>query len=259
VRRIALALLVATLPLFAACQQDPVPLEAVVQARYPHDPEAFTQGLVFADGRFYESTGLYGESSLREVIPESGEVLRSLPLDARYFGEGLALADDRLIQLTWRSGVAFVWDADTFEQLDTFRYETEGWGLCFDGEELWMSDGSATLVRRDPDTFAIRGRVDVTNRGEPVALLNELECVGEHVYANVWQTDTIVRIHKDSGRVAATIDAGGLLTTEERAALNAQAVLNGIAWDPETERFWLTGKLWPALFEVEFAPTDAAR
>jgi glutamine cyclotransferase len=225
----------------------------VVQARYPHDPSAFTQGLVFADGRFYESTGLYGESTLREVIPESGEVIRSLPLEARYFGEGLALADDRLIQLTWRSGVAFVWDADTFELLDTFRYETEGWGLCFDGADLWMSDGSAVLVRRDPDTFAVRGRVEVTDRGEPLGLLNELECVGDHVYANVWQTDTIVRIDKETGRVAATIDASGLLGQEERAALNAQAVLNGIAWDPETERFWLTGKLWPAVFEVEFA------
>ena len=248
-----LVLLAAASPILAACQQDPVALEPVVQARYPHDPSAFTQGLVFADGRFYESTGLYGESTLREVIPESGEVIRSLPLEARYFGEGLALADDRLIQLTWRSGVAFVWDADTFELLDTFRYETEGWGLCFDGADLWMSDGSAVLVRRDPDTFAVRGRVEVTDRGEPLGLLNELECVGDHVYANVWQTDTIVRIDKETGRVAATIDASGLLGQEERAALNAQAVLNGIAWDPETERFWLTGKLWPAVFEVEFA------
>lgn len=249
-RSLLLAALTFTM-LASACQPAPEAMEPVVTARYPHDDTAFTQGLVLAGDRFYESTGLYGESSLREVIPESGEVIRLLPLDRRYFGEGLAHVDGRLIQLTWRSGVAFVYDADTFEQTGTFSYDTEGWGLCFDGADLYMSDGSATLARRDADTFEVMERIQVTSDGEPVALLNELECVGDHVYANVWQTNEIVRIDKRSGRVTATVDATGLLTTEERAALDAAAVLNGIAHDPETGRFYLTGKLWPFVFEVE--------
>ena len=244
--------------LLAACQQRPATLEASVVARYPHDTGAFTQGLVFRSGRFLESTGLYGESTLREVIVETGEVLRSVPLELQYFGEGLADLGDRLIQLTWRSGTALVWDADTFERVGTLSYDTEGWGLCYDGEHLYMSDGSSTLYRRDPATFAVQRRVQVTDRNEPVSRLNELECVGRHVYANVWQTDEIVKIDKGSGRVVATIDASGLLTEDERAGLSADAVLNGIAHDPDTGRFWLTGKLWPAVFEVEFVTGAAA-
>lgn len=249
--KIGLVLLLAIAGL-AACQQTPATLVAVPVARYPHDAAAFTQGLVFRDGRFYESTGLYGASTLREVIVESGEVLRSVPLEQQYFGEGLAHTGDALIQLTWRSGTALVWDAETFAQIETFRYDGEGWGLCWDGADLYMSDGSATLTRRDPETFAVEARVQVADQGELVTRLNELECVGDHVYANVWQTDRIVKIEKSSGRVVATIDASGLLTPEERAALSADAVLNGIAHDPATGRFWLTGKLWPVLFEVEF-------
>lgn len=245
--------------LATACQPAPEAMEPVVIARYPHDASAFTQGLVLEAGRFYESTGLYGESSLREVIPESGEVIRLLPLEQRYFGEGLAHVDGRLIQLTWRSGVAFVYDADTFEQIGTFAYDTEGWGLCFDGEDLYMSDGTATLARRNADSFELSERIQVTSDGEPVALLNELECVGPHVYANVWQTNEIVRIDKRSGRVTATVDATGLLTSEERAALDTSAVLNGIAHDPETGRFYLTGKLWPYVFEVKLQTAAGAR
>lgn len=248
------AVLLLAIASLAACQQAPTTLVAEPVARYPHDAAAFTQGLVFRDGRFFESTGLYGESTLREVIVESGEVLRSVPLELEYFGEGLAHTGDALIQLTWRSSIALVWDAETFAQIDTFRYDGEGWGLCWDGADLYMSDGSATLTRRDPATFAVEARVQVADQGEPVTRLNELECVGDHVYANVWQTDRIVKIEKASGRVVATIDASGLLTPEERAALSADAVLNGIAHDPATDRFWLTGKLWPVLFEVEFVP-----
>ena len=256
------ALMAAVLALLAACQQSPAVLEPEIVARYPHDPQAFTQGLVYVGGRFYESTGLYGASSLREVVPETGEVLRTVPLDQRYFGEGLAFVDgpqdDRLVQLTWRSGEALVYDADTFERIDTFDYDMEGWGLCWDGEALWMSDGSAALYRRDPATFEILDTVQVTDEGEPLTRLNELECVGDDIYANVWQTDTIVRIDKRSGRVRARIDASDLLSQEERVALPADAVLNGIAYDPVSERFWLTGKLWPELFEVEFAPRTPA-
>ena len=255
-------LIAVVLALLAACQQGPLALEAEIVARHPHDPEAFTQGLVYVDGRLYESTGLYGASSLREVVPETGEVLRAVRLDQRFFGEGLAFVDrpegGRLVQLTWRSGEGFVYDADTFELIDTLDYDTEGWGLCWDGEALWMSDGSATLYRRDVETFEILDTVQVVDEGEPVTRLNELECVGDDIYANVWQTETIVRVAKGSGRVRAVIDAGGLLSVEERAALPADAVLNGIAYDPASERFWLTGKLWPELFEVEFAPRATA-
>lgn len=256
-RRAAAALVLVVAGL-AACQQEPAALEPKVLARYPHDPGAFTQGLVYRDGRFFESTGLYGESTLREVIVETGEVLRSVPLENEYFGEGLADLGDRLIQLTWRSGRALVWDADTFERIGALAYETEGWGLCWDGEHLYMSDGSSTLFRRDPETFAVSRRIQVAEQGEPVARLNELECVGEHVYANVWRADEIVKIDKASGRVVATIDASELLTDEDRAGLSADAVLNGIAYDPDTGRFWLTGKLWPVMFEVEFVAPSAA-
>ena len=218
-----------------------------VLAAYPHDPEAFTQGLLLEDAHFYESTGLYGESTLREVVPETGEVLREVELSPDLFAEGLTLVDDRLIQLTWRAGVALVYNADTFEQTDTFSYEGEGWGLCYDGEELVMSDGSATLTHRDPETFTFLKTVEVKLNGEPVEMLNELECVGGSVYANIWQTDTIVKI-ADDGRVTQEIDASRLLSAEERAQLDPNAVLNGIAYDPETETFYLTGKLWPKLF-----------
>lgn len=223
----------------------------VVEATYPHDPTAFTQGLLLTNGHFYESTGLYGESSLREVIPETGEVLREVELSPDYFAEGLTLVDDRLIQITWQAGEALVYNADTFEHTDTLSYDGEGWGLCFDGEALLMSDGSATLTRRDPDTFEALDKTQVTLRGEPVERLNELECVDDFVYANIWQSDTIVKIAED-GRVIQEIDASGLLTGAERAQLGPSAVLNGIAYDPETETFFLTGKLWPKLFAVRF-------
>ena len=222
-----------------------------VLATYPHDPDAFTQGLLLEDGRFYESTGLYGESTLREVVPETGEVLREVEVSPDYFAEGLTLVNDRLIQLTWRAGVALVYNFDTFEQTDTFSYEGEGWGLCYDGEELVMSDGSATLTRRDPETFAPLGTVEVRLNGNPVEMLNELECVGDSVYANIWQTDTIVKIAED-GSVTQEIDASSLLTSAERAQLVPDAVLNGIAYDPEAETFFLTGKLWPKVLEVRF-------
>ncbi len=222
-----------------------------VLATYPHDPEAFTQGLLLTDGHFFESTGLYGESSLREVVPETGEVLREVELSPELFAEGLTLVDDRLIQITWRAGVALVYNADTFEQTATFDYKGQGWGLCYDGKELVMSDGSATLTRRDPETFAPLETVEVKLNGEPVEMLNELECVGDSVYANIWQTDTIVKIAED-GRVTQEIDASNLLAAEERAQLDPNAVLNGIAYDPEAEAFYLTGKLWPKLFAVRF-------
>lgn len=223
-----------------------------------HDPSAFTQGLLLHEGKFYESTGLYGESSLREIDFETNEILRGLVLPEEIFAEGLALVDNRLIQLTWQNGGAIVWDIETFEVVGVLEYEGEGWGLCYDGESLWMSDGSSTLFQRDPETFEIIREVTVTLDDVAVTNLNELECVEESVYANVWYTDYILRIDKSEGTVNAVINAFDLLSEDERALLTRDgAVLNGIAYDAENDVFWITGKLWPTLFEVRFVSPDA--
>lgn len=229
-----------------------------VLAAYPHDPGAYTQGLLWSGGNLYESTGLYGRSSLRRVALATGEVLRRIDLPGDVFGEGLALlpagedgAAARLIQLTWQEGKAFVYDAASFERRATFDYSGQGWGLCFDGRRLVRSDGGAELVFHDPGDFTVTGRVAVTLRGRPVEGLNELECVGGEVWANVYTTSAIVRIDPASGRVTAVADASGLLTAAE--ARGAE-VLNGIAYDPAHDTFYLTGKRWPKLFEVRFVP-----
>lgn len=236
-------------------------LKVEVIATRDHDPAAFTQGLVLHEGVFYESKGRYGESAIRQVDPETGAVLNEVRLNQQFFAEGLALVDDEtLIQITWKEGLAIVWDRATFEQLGIFFYQTEGWGLCYDGEFLYMSDGSDILYKRDPQYFRIVAEIPVTLAGEPRNMLNELECVGDEIYANVYQTETIVRIDKASGEVTAEIDASGLLTEEERAGLGSDpdtsAVLNGIAYDADKDVFYITGKLWPHLFEVNFVPAD---
>ena len=238
--------------LLTGCRQRFQELSAEVIASFPHDPTAYTQGLLFYKGRLFESTGISGASSVREVVIESGNIERLRPLEPQYFGEGLARVGNRLIQLTWQRGRAFVYDLETFDPLGAHRYVTEGWGLCYDGDHLYMTDGSSTLFRRDPDSFEEEESVTVKLRGEPLIRLNELECVGEHVYANVWLTDTIVRIDKRSGRVVAEINASGLLSDEERDALLPGEVLNGIAYNAESETFYLTGKHWPRLFEVRW-------
>ena len=220
----------------------------VVQA-LPHDTDAFTQGLIYHDGVFYESTGLYGESDLREVDPATGQVLQLHPLPANQFGEGLALVDGELVQLTWQANVAHRYDVGDFSSTGSNSYHGQGWGLCYDGQRLVMSDGSGTLFFRDPISFALLGQVDVTIDGRPTEFLNELECVGEMVYANVWYEDDILRIDPDTGVVVTVIDASGLLTPQEAANAN---VLNGIAFDPATAHFFLTGKDWPWVFEVDF-------
>ena len=211
-----------------------------------HDPAAFTQGLIWHDGQLFESTGQYGRSSLRQVDPTTGQVVRQVPVRGQLFGEGLALVGKRLIQLTWRSGTALVWDLTSFRHIESYSYQGEGWGLCFDGTRLVMSDGSDQLTFRDPETFAETGTIAITSAGRPVQMLNELECVDGSVYANVWQTERIVQIDPDRGIVTAEIDASGLLDGP------LPEVLNGIAHVPATDRFFITGKLWPRIFEVEF-------
>jgi glutaminyl-peptide cyclotransferase len=214
---------------------------------YPHDREAFTQGLVYRDGVLYESTGLRGRSSLRKVRLETGEVLQRTAIDSRYFAEGLTDFGNRLIQLTWDTNVAFVYDLESFAPLRTFRYQGEGWGLTTDGTRLILSDGTPVLRFLDPETFAETGRVRVTDNGRPVEDLNELEFVGGEIYANVWTTDRIAIIAPATGRVTGWINLAGLMPREATAG---DAVLNGIAWDAARQRLFVTGKLWPRLFEI---------
>lgn len=244
------SLLPACLSPQAANGNTPLALVPEVLAVLPHDPSAYTQGLLFYNGHLYESTGLYGRSELRRVDPASGAVLARVPLAQRYFGEGLARVGDQLIQLTWGERTALRYDLHTFALLDRHTYEGEGWGLCFDGRHLYRSDGGSTLVLHDPVTFAVVGTLPVTDAKRPVNHLNELACVGEQIYANVFLTDHIVRIDKQSGRVTAHIDAGHLLPPHERALLPTDAVLNGIAFDPLEMVFYLTGKRWPKMFKV---------
>jgi glutamine cyclotransferase len=226
----------------------------------PHSVTDFTQGLVWsADGRLFQSAGQYGESRIQELDPETGEALREVPLDEQYFAEGLALVDDRLIQLTWREQTALVWDADTFEQTGTFSYETEGWGLCYDGEALWLSDGSPNLFRHDPETFELLDTVPVTLDGDPVANINELECVDGAVWANVWQTPFIIRIDPASGAVTGVVDVRPIITPEIVEAWQTGAVLNGIAYKPDSETFLITGKDWPVMYEVTFTAVEPAQ
>lgn len=230
-----------------------VPVREVrVVAIHPHDPRAFTQGLLFHDGRLYESLGLEGRSSIREVEVATGRVLREAELPPHEFGEGIALAGDRLVQLTWKNGVARFWRLADLAPAGEARYEGEGWGLASDGRQLIQSDGSATLTLRSPADFAPLGTLRVHRDGRPAAYLNELEFADGALYANVWQSDEIVRIDLASGEVTAAWSAAGLLDEEERSGVD---VLNGIAWNAASRRFYLTGKLWPKLFEVEL-PLD---
>ncbi len=220
-----------------------------------HDSGSFTQGLVLHNGYFYESAGQYGESDVRKVDPQTGEVIEQVDVPVEFFAEGLALdGDDRLIQLTWKEGLAFVYQREGLKLLGAFQYAGEGWGLCYDGQQLWRSDGSPTLYAHDPATFNIINAIQVSLLGVPVEELNELECVGDQIYANIWQSDVIVRIDKTSGQVNGVIQADGLLTPEEQQSLGGGAVLNGIAYDAKNDVFYITGKRWPKLFEVRFKP-----
>jgi len=218
----------------------------VVQT-FPHDRDAYTQGLQFLDGNLYEGTGLHGRSSIRRVRLETGEVLQRQDIAAEYFGEGITVRGTDLFQLTWQSGVAFVYDHKTFAPRRTFRYSGEGWGLTQDASGLIMSDGTDALRFLDPATFAERRRIHVAAAGQPIRELNELELVNGEIFANVYMTDWVARIDPRSGRVNSWIDLRGLLTERERASTD---VLNGIAYDERGGRLFVTGKLWPKLFEV---------
>ena len=248
----AFALLaIVTLGTAALCAQ--VETYRVVRT-YPHDPQAFTQGLLFADGHLYESTGENGQSTLRMVNLETGRVEQQVPVAAQYFAEGLATWDSTLIQLTWQSHTAFVYDRFSFRQLRTMSYQWEGWGLTNDGLSLVLSDGTATLHFLDPDTMKERRRVVVRDHGRPVTELNELEYIRGQIYANVWHSDRIARISPATGKVLGWIDLSGLLPPDQKNS--PEAVLNGIAWDAAHNRLFVTGKLWPKLFEIQVIPPN---
>jgi glutamine cyclotransferase len=221
---------------------------------YPHDRDAFTQGLVFEDGVLYEGTGLLRQSTLRRVELETGDILQILELSDEFFGEGITVYEDKIIQLTWQSHVGFVYDKNSFELLQQFNYSTEGWGITHDGERLIMSDGTSKLHFLDPQTFEEIDELAVFDNHGPIIKLNELEYVQGEIYANVWQTDRIARIAPGTGQVVGWIDLEGLLTAEDRTG--PVDVLNGIAYDAEADRLFVTGKLWPKLFEIELVLPD---
>jgi glutamine cyclotransferase len=218
---------------------------------YPHDPSAFTQGLIFLNGVLYESTGLNNRSSIRKVQLETGKVLQQQQVPGEYFAEGLVDWGPDLLQLTWRSKIGFVYDRGTFAVKRRFSYTGEGWGLTKDSARIILSDGSATLRFLEPKTLQQTGSLNVSDRGRPVTEINELEYIQGEIWANIWQTDRIARISPFTGNVGGWIDLKGLLKPAEKASAD---VLNGIAYDPATNRIFVTGKLWPKLFEIKIVP-----
>ena len=218
---------------------------------YPHDSKAFTQGLVFRDGYLYEGTGQYGTSALRKLDIQSGKALQVKSLAKEYFGEGITILGEKIYQLTWYAGTAFVYDLTSFELLDTLRYpvEVEGWGLTSDGRDLIMGDGSSELFFLDPDTFSLKRRLRVTLNDSEVYNINELEYIDGVIFANVWQTDYIIRIDPQTGLVTGVIDLKRIAPVQYRG--HADYVLNGIAYDPDSKHLFVTGKMWPELFEIE--------
>jgi glutamine cyclotransferase len=236
-------------------RQDSIPVyDYVILNTYPHDPSAFTQGLVYENGYLYEGTGLYGASSLRKVDLGTGTVLTIFPLPSMYFGEGITMYRDSIVQLTWREHVGFVYqERDTFELVDSFYYPTEGWGLTHNDTFLIMSDGTQTLYFLNPATYEEVYTVPVTVNGFPLLNINELEYVQGMIYANIWFHDSIAIIDPASGVTVGWVNLNGILDARHRTAQN---VLNGIAFDHDGVRLFVTGKLWPELFEIEIDPVE---
>lgn len=223
---------------------------------YPHDRSAFTEGLVFEDGVLYEGTGLHGYSTLRRVELETGEILQSCELPSQFFGEGVTLYGNKIIQLTWQSHIGFVYDKYTFKLLQEFNYPDEGWGITHNGKHLIMSDGTETLHFLDPETFEEISQIEVSANNIPVTRINELEYIQGEIYANIWQTERIARIDPLTGQVTGWIDLKGILSPEDNS--ETVDVLNGIAYDAENDRLFVTGKFWPKLFEIELIEQGTA-
>jgi len=250
------ALVVLSICLFTAACAPAADTYRIVHV-YPHDAQAFTQGLIYLNGHLYESTGLRGRSSLREEDLDTGRILRFQSLPNQYFGEGLTNWGNELIQLTWQAHTALVYDLSTFRFLRTFHYDVEGWGLTQDGKDLILSDGSSTLRFYDPATFDLVRSLPVRDHGKPVTELNELEYIHGEIYSNVWHTNRIARISPRTGDVLGWIDLTGLLPAG--AVTDPEAVLNGIAYDSVHNRLFVTGKLWPKIFEIQVIPGQAKR
>jgi len=246
-----LAVLTCSMPASAQAQSETV--ELVLISSHQHDSEAFTQGLEMHNGSLYESTGLYGHSSLREVDPLSGQVIRQTELDESLFAEGITVVGDSIVMLTWKEGVALVFDIESLTVIANHTYSGEGWGLCYDGTHLVMSNGTSELAFRNPEDFTLVSILRVTDQGNEVSLLNELECVGQTVYANVWGSDSIIAINKSTGKVGLTIDAS-MLAENESDGYND--VLNGIAYVSEQDAFLITGKNWTSMHLVLFGDTQ---
>lgn len=230
--------------------QAPLRYTYKVVKSFTHDRYAFTQGLEFRDGNFYEGTGLKNRSSLRRVKPDSGEVLQKIDMPTIYFGEGITVLKDRILQLTWQDRIGFIYDRKTFRQTGTFKYPGEGWGLASDGRQVYMSDGSAEIRIWDATTLKELRRITVRNGNSPIDQINELEYVDGEIYANVWQTDYILRISPADGHVLGIIDLRGLLSPADASGAPVD-VLNGIAYDAPTKRLFVTGKLWPKIYQIE--------
>jgi len=249
---LALILLLSGLLSFFSCSPSEPPKVTFytyeVVNSYPHDPEAFTQGLVFDEGILYESTGLYGRSTLRQVDLTTGKILYLHRLPPQFFGEGITIYQDKIIQLTWQSRVGFVYDKNSLALVKEFNYATEGWGITHDGKRLILSDGTSTLYFLHPETFAEIGRIEVNDNGRPVSGLNELEYTKGKIYANVWKTDRIALISPQTGQVIGWLDLSGLVAKEKSAA--PVDVLNGIAYDAKKDRLLVTGKLWCRIYEI---------
>jgi len=249
---LVLSAIMLTLPKDRPANSEPMHYTYSVVNVYPHDKNAFTQGLVFVNGVLYESTGLYGNSTLRCVELETGHILQLYALPNEYFGEGITIFDDKIIQLTWQSKKGFLYDKHSFDLLQEFSYPTEGWGITYDGSRLIMSDGTATLYFLNPETFENVGQVEVQDNG-PVTELNELEYVQGEVYANIWKEEKIAVIDPQTGQVKGWIDMSGIMDPENQDTDN---VLNGIAYDVKEDRLFVTGKRWSQLFEIKLIPLE---
>lgn len=251
----ALLSVVCLLPLTAAMAQ-PAPAQEDIPVydyrvikSFPHNNRYFTQGLLIHEGELYEGTGRNGESALLHLKLDDGSVIKSRQLASRYFGEGIAVANNRIYQLTWRENMVFVYDLDSFEPVDSLYWPREGWGLTFDGEHLVLSDGTDMLFFLDPETFQPVRQIAVRIQGRPLSQLNELEYIDGEIWANVWMSQQIVRINPQTGQVTGVVDLRGLMNQTQ--ASGSDAVLNGIAWNPDTRQLYVTGKLWSHIFEIE--------
>lgn len=253
IKKVKLLFISSLLTVFSFAEGSIPTLYPEVVAKVPHSFYSFTQGLAFVEGELFESTGLYGHSKIEKLNPKTGAILLRAHLPHFFYAEGIACQNETLFLLTWKEGKCLLYDKKTLKKTGELAYKGEGWGLCSESQGLWMSNGSSSLTLRDPKTFKILKTLKVTLEGKPLERLNDLECVGKFIYANVWGKEWIAKIDKETGRVVSIIDCSMLLTDEERKLLDKEMTLNGIAYDPHSKTFFLTGKRWKWLFRVRLS------